>query len=49
MKDQLKSVLVLGLGKVGTLVGILLEKTGFQVTDADFLDKGKNKGTLCSI
>ncbi len=39
MKDQLETVLVLGLGKVGTLVGILLEKTGFQVTGADYQDK----------
>jgi phosphoglycerate dehydrogenase-like enzyme len=27
----LKSVLVLGMGKVGTLVGVLLNKTGFRV------------------
>ncbi|MDX2451238.1 saccharopine dehydrogenase family protein [Desulfosarcina sp.] len=30
----LQSILVLGLGKVGTLVGVLLEKTGFQVVGA---------------
>lgn len=31
MKRELESILVLGLGKVGTLVGILLQKTGFKV------------------
>ncbi len=30
----LKSILVLGLGKVGTLVGVLLNRTGFQVVGA---------------
>jgi len=30
----LKSILVLGLGKVGTLVGVLLNKTGFRVIGA---------------
>ena len=30
----LKSILVLGLGKVGTLVGVLLNKTGFHVVGA---------------
>lgn len=32
---KLDSILVLGLGKVGTLVGILLQKTGFNVLGAD--------------
>jgi len=31
LKRELESILVLGLGKVGTLVGILLRKTGFNV------------------
>ncbi|MCF8051401.1 MAG: saccharopine dehydrogenase NADP-binding domain-containing protein [Desulfobacterales bacterium] len=35
MKRNIESILVLGLGKVGTLVGILLEKTGFVVVGAD--------------
>ena len=35
LKSKLESILVLGLGKVGTLVGILLEKTGFAVHGAD--------------
>lgn len=39
MKDQLESVLVLGLGKVGTLVGVLLQKTGFQVAGLDAQDR----------
>jgi len=29
---KIKSVIVLGLGKVGSLVGTLLHKTGFEVT-----------------
>lgn len=32
---KLDSILVLGLGKIGTLVGILLQKTGFNVLGAD--------------
>jgi saccharopine dehydrogenase-like NADP-dependent oxidoreductase len=32
---KIKSVIVLGLGKVGSLVGTLLQKTGFEVTGAD--------------
>ena len=32
---KIKSVMVLGLGKVGSLVGTLLHKTGFDVTGAD--------------
>ncbi len=39
MKERLESILVLGLGKVGTLVGILLEKTGFAVSGADLCKK----------
>ncbi len=35
MRRKIQSILVLGLGKVGTLVGILLEKTGFNVFGAD--------------
>lgn len=35
----LKSILVLGLGKVGKLVGLLLKKTGFQVVGAAFSEK----------
>ncbi|MBF0573823.1 MAG: saccharopine dehydrogenase NADP-binding domain-containing protein [Desulfamplus sp.] len=36
---KIKSVVVLGLGKVGTLVGTLLHKTGFEVTGADIYGK----------
>jgi saccharopine dehydrogenase-like NADP-dependent oxidoreductase len=36
---KIKSVVVLGLGKVGTLVGTLLHKTGFEVTGADIYEK----------
>jgi len=36
---KIKSVIVLGLGKVGTLVGTLLHKTGFEVTGADLSAK----------
>ena len=39
LKRKLESILVLGLGKVGTLVGILLEKTGFTVSGADLHEK----------
>lgn len=39
MKRKFESILVLGLGKVGTLVGILLEKTGFKVFGADLHEK----------
>jgi saccharopine dehydrogenase-like NADP-dependent oxidoreductase len=39
LRKKLQSVFVLGLGKVGTLVGILLEKTGFDVLGADLCEK----------
>jgi saccharopine dehydrogenase-like NADP-dependent oxidoreductase len=39
LKRKLESILVLGLGKVGTLVGFLLEKTGFIVVGADLHQK----------
>jgi saccharopine dehydrogenase-like NADP-dependent oxidoreductase len=39
MKKALNSILVLGLGKVGTLVGVLLKKTGFQVVGVDFHER----------
>ena len=35
MPDRINSVLVLGLGKVGHLVALLLHETGFTVTAAD--------------
>lgn len=35
MNKQINSVLVLGLGKVGHLVALLLHETGFKVTGAD--------------
>ena len=35
----IRSILVLGLGKVGSLVGVLLQKTGFQVTGASLSEK----------
>lgn len=39
MKRPLKSILVLGLGKVGTRVGIRLKKTGFKVVGAAISEK----------
>ena len=38
MSARIESVLVLGLGKVGSLVATLLHETGFQVTGADLQD-----------
>ncbi|MBM4334146.1 MAG: L-lysine dehydrogenase [Deltaproteobacteria bacterium] len=35
MSGKIKSVLVLGLGKVGSLIATLLHETGFKVTGAD--------------
>jgi saccharopine dehydrogenase-like NADP-dependent oxidoreductase len=35
MSGKIKSVLVLGLGKVGSLAGVLLNRTGFDVTGMD--------------
>ncbi|MEE4241649.1 MAG: saccharopine dehydrogenase C-terminal domain-containing protein [Desulfopila sp.] len=35
MKEKIRSVIVLGLGKVGHLVAELLQETGFNVTGAD--------------
>lgn len=35
MSKKIESVLVIGLGKVGKLVGILLHESGFQVTGLD--------------
>lgn len=39
LNTKLESILVLGLGKVGTQVGILLDKTGFEVLGADLHPK----------
>lgn len=39
MTLKINSILVLGLGKVGTLVATLLAKTGFNVTGADLHEK----------
>ena len=39
MRAGIKSVFVLGLGKVGSLVAALLHKTGFEVVGADIQDK----------
>jgi saccharopine dehydrogenase-like NADP-dependent oxidoreductase len=39
MSAKIESVLVLGLGKVGSLVGTLLQASGFRVTGADLLDR----------
>ncbi len=36
---KIRSVIVLGLGKVGSLVATLLDKTGFEVTGADIYAK----------
>lgn len=38
MSARIRSVLVLGLGKVGSLVATLLHETGFEVTGADCND-----------
>ncbi|MBI1363137.1 MAG: L-lysine dehydrogenase [Proteobacteria bacterium] len=35
MSGKIKSVLVLGMGKVGSLAGVLLNRTGFSVTGMD--------------
>ena len=35
MKKNIKSVLVIGLGRVGSLAAILLESNGYQVTGFD--------------
>ena len=35
MSARIRSVFVLGLGKVGSLAGTLLHETGFDVTGAD--------------
>lgn len=39
MKAEIKSVFVLGLGKVGSLVATLLHETGFDVAGADVHDR----------
>jgi saccharopine dehydrogenase-like NADP-dependent oxidoreductase len=39
MNAKIKSVLTLGLGKVGSLVARLLHESGFAVTGADLLDQ----------
>ena len=39
MNAAIKSVLVLGLGKVGSLVAGLLQETGFAVTGADIVEQ----------
>ncbi|MBF0202872.1 MAG: saccharopine dehydrogenase NADP-binding domain-containing protein [Desulfamplus sp.] len=46
---KIKSVLVLGLGKVGTLVGTLLKKTGFEVTGSDIYAKQNLPFPLATI
>ena len=40
MNGKIKSVVTLGLGKVGSLVAGLLHETGFEVTGADLCDQG---------
>jgi saccharopine dehydrogenase-like NADP-dependent oxidoreductase len=39
VSEKINSILVLGLGKVGSLVATLLHETGFAVTGADMNDK----------
>jgi saccharopine dehydrogenase-like NADP-dependent oxidoreductase len=39
MSERIKSLFVLGLGKVGSLVAELLRETGFDVTGADLCDR----------
>jgi len=41
MSAKIKSVFVLGLGKVGSLVATLLHETGFEVKGADLRDPGE--------
>jgi saccharopine dehydrogenase-like NADP-dependent oxidoreductase len=38
MSEKIKSLLVLGLGKVGSMVAALLQETGFEVIGADMND-----------
>jgi saccharopine dehydrogenase-like NADP-dependent oxidoreductase len=38
MTEKIKSLLVLGLGKVGSMVAALLQETGFEVIGADMND-----------
>jgi len=45
MSARIRSVYVLGLGKVGSLVATLLHETGFEVTGADLHDQA---GLPCS-
>lgn len=42
MQRKINTILVLGLGKVGSLVGFMLQETGFQVTGADVLTLGEH-------
>ena len=44
MQKKIRSVLVIGLGKVGTLVAHLLNEQGYRVTG---LDKGAQPGLPC--
>ncbi len=49
MQGRIKSVLVLGLGKVGTLMATLLKETGFQVTGADVHAHGEAAFTIKTL
>ncbi len=49
MPDRINSVLVLGLGKVGHLVALLLHETGFTVTAADRHPPGSSPFTVQAL
>ncbi len=49
MQSKIKSVLVLGLGKVGSLVAALLHDTGFTVTGADQKAGGEHPFAVTSL
>ncbi len=46
MSQKIKSTLVLGLGKVGNLVGTLLHNSGFEVTGMDAVNRDLSFNTI---
>ncbi len=46
MSQKIKSTLVLGLGKVGNLVGTLLHNSGFEVTGMDAVSRDLSFNTI---
>ncbi len=49
MQSKINSVLVLGLGKVGSLVAAMLHETGFAVTGADQQGQGEHPFAVRSL